>query len=55
MIEPFNHVIYLTLMMAFLTGLYYFVFKQNTIPIVHIWCLVLGAWIGDIIVSYILK
>ncbi len=52
--QHFDNVIYLTFMMAILTGLFHFVFKQDTISIAHIWWLVLGAWVGSALV-YIIK
>jgi hypothetical protein len=52
--QAFDNVIYLTFMMAILTGLFHFLFKQDTISIAYIWWLVLGAWAGSAIV-YIFK
>jgi hypothetical protein len=41
-------------MMAILTGLFHFVFKQDVIPISSVWWIVVGAWAGAAIV-YIIK
>jgi len=49
----FDNVIYLTFMVAIMSGLYKFVYNQDSIPIVQFWWLIGGAWIGSLIVYLI--
>lgn len=54
MIEYFDNVIYLTVMMVILSAIFHFGLKQDNIPISQIWFYVAGAWVGAAIV-YIIK
>lgn len=54
MIEYFDNVIYLTIMMAILSAIIYFGTNQTSVPISQIWLYVGGAWVGAVIV-YIIK
>lgn len=51
--KMFDNIAYLTFMMAVMTGLYKFVYHQDSVPIGSIWFLVGGAWVGSLIVYFL--